>query len=180
LRKATCVDLRFHRSEESLAHFIVSPARRLHSLFEFQLLAPFEQLRSKTESAHGRGLLATIFFWSFLPLHKRAIARCLLASSLGIVWTKTGNIPQLEERLEIVAAFAAQIRELGPTNFLYSDGDALFAHGDRRRNSTAGQITAPGLVYLQRHCSPANAEITDDGLSVTGAIQVIALGPEFR
>ena len=53
----------------------------------------------------------------------------------------------LHERLGAVARFAAALRALGPANFLYTDGDGLFIHGDRR-------ISGPGLHVLQRRCAP--------------------------
>lgn len=102
-------------------------------------------------------------------------AFCGLLDRLAAIWTTPDNIPVLEERLEMVSTFAAEMRELGPANFLYSDGDALFAHGDRRKNSTTGTILAPGLVYLQHQCSPARAGISGDGLTVTGADQNISV-----
>ena len=36
---------------------------------------------------------------------------------------------------------------VGPANFLYTDGDALYIHGDRR-------ISGPGLHVVQRRCAP--------------------------
>ena len=53
----------------------------------------------------------------------------------------------LHERLGAVARFGAALRALGPANFLYTDGDALFIHGDRR-------ISGPGLHVLRRGCAP--------------------------
>ncbi|AML53351.1 class II glutamine amidotransferase [Falsihalocynthiibacter arcticus] len=103
------------------------------------------------------------------------LAFCGLLERLAAIWTTPDNIPLLEERLEMVSTFAAEIREMGPANFLYSDGDALFAHGDRRKNAATGKVTAPGLVYLQHHCSPAGAGISGDGLTVTGADQNISI-----
>lgn len=63
----------------------------------------------------------------------------------------------LDDRLHVIAAFAAELRTLGPANFLYSDGNALFAHG-HRRTQTDGAIRPPGLYFLCRTCSEsANA-----------------------
>ena len=44
------------------------------------------------------------------------------------------------------------MRELGPANFLYADGDVLFAHGDRRLQ-VDGEIAPPGLWRLRRECT---------------------------
>lgn len=58
--------------------------------------------------------------------------------------------------------FARDLRSLGPANFLYSDTDAIFAHGHRRKDAT-GQVRPPGLHFLCRRCSP-----TDDGALIAG------------
>ena len=59
--------------------------------------------------------------------------------------------PTLDARLEEVVAFAAELRTLGPANFLYSDGELVFAHGHRRRTAT-GAFEPPGLHVLCRRC----------------------------
>lgn len=59
----------------------------------------------------------------------------------------------------MLATFAAELRALGPANFLYADGDALFAHGDRRVQHH-GRAEPPGLWIRQRRCPPA--EVTPD------------------
>lgn len=61
-------------------------------------------------------------------------------------------VRSLDDRLDAIAAFAAELRTLGPANFLYSDGDALFAHGHRRTQND-GAIRPPGLHLLCRTCS---------------------------
>lgn len=55
--------------------------------------------------------------------------------------------PSFGFRREVVDGLAAELRELGPANFLYGDGDALFAHGDgppsrRRHDPSAGSVAA--------------------------------------
>lgn len=102
-------------------------------------------------------------------------AFCALLERLSAVWIKPGEIPPLEDRLNIVTVFAAELCRLGPANFLYSDGDALFAHGHRRKSSVTLKVAAPGLVSLQHQCASTGATITANGLSVTAADQAIAL-----
>lgn len=68
-----------------------------------------------------------------------------------MLW-RHGAVPPIEERLQVIARFADDMRELGPANFLYTDGDALFAHGHRRLQAD-GQISPPGLWLLQRKCT---------------------------
>lgn len=78
-------------------------------------------------------------------------AFCALLGRLNDIWT-TGQTPPLRERLTIIRRFAAELRDLGPANFLYWDGEALFAHGHRRIQPD-GRVSPPGLWHLQRHCA---------------------------
>ena len=63
----------------------------------------------------------------------------------------------MDARTSLLATFAADLRPLGPANFLYADGDALFAHGNRRIQGATGRIAPPGLWLLQRHCKLGDA-----------------------
>ena len=87
-------------------------------------------------------------------------AFCALLERLAPLWES--GMPTLEERLGIVADFAADLRGLGPANFVYTDGDTLFAHGHRRMNG-GGEIEPPGLHVLCRRCS-----VTADGVELAG------------
>lgn len=87
-------------------------------------------------------------------------AFCALLERLAPLWER--GAPPLADRLRVVAAFAAELRTLGPSNFLYADGDVVFAHGHRRRDES-GEIRPPGLHVLCRHCSAGQ-----DGLPVPG------------
>jgi glutamine amidotransferase len=91
-------------------------------------------------------------------------AFCVLLTRLRSLWL-TGGLPSVESRLSVLAAFAADLRALGPSNFLYSDGDALFAHGDRRMQRS-GRAEPPGLWIRQSRCLPAAAS-ADQGAGVT-------------
>jgi len=90
-------------------------------------------------------------------------AFCALLERLRPLWSSDG-VPDLAARLQVVAAFAAELRQLGPANFLYCDGDALFAHADRRHHDD-GTIRPPGLWRLNRHC-PAGGELATEGLRI--------------
>jgi glutamine amidotransferase len=83
--------------------------------------------------------------------------------ALRPLWS-SGSAPSLARRKGVVSRFSAARRELGPANFLYSDGDALFAHADRRHQSD-GSIRAPGLWRLARRCA-AGGELSADGLRI--------------
>lgn len=93
-------------------------------------------------------------------------AFCSLLERVAPLWE--GEPPNLDARLREVRAFAADLRPLGPANFLYTDGDAIFAHGDRRKQDT-GEIRAPGLYVLCRSCSMASEDIALAGLSIEPA-----------
>jgi len=84
-------------------------------------------------------------------------AFCALLERLSELWLDTTGVPLLIDRLELVKQFAADIGPLGPANFLYADGDALFAHGNRRTQSSSGKIAPPGLFRLCRQCAPESA-----------------------
>lgn len=90
-------------------------------------------------------------------------AFCALLERLAPAWD--AGLPSLEHRLAIVADFAAELRELGPANFIYTDSDAVFAHAHRRMSST-GAIEPPGLHVLCRRCSAGADGVAIDGLSV--------------
>ena len=79
-------------------------------------------------------------------------ALCVLMSQLASIWDGKQR-PSLELRRSIVAGFAASISTLGPANFLYSDAQVLFAYGHRRIQAATGRVSAPGLWFLERHCS---------------------------
>ena len=94
-------------------------------------------------------------------------AFCALLARLRPAWSRAGAMPPLEERLAIVARFAAELRALGPANFLYADGDSLFAHGHERMQAD-GRIAPPGLRVLTRRCERADASFEAQGLSIRG------------
>jgi len=93
------------------------------------------------------------------------LAFCVLLERLRPLWRNAAAAPPLEARRRIVAAFAQALRALGPANFIYADGDALFAHG-HRRTQDGGAIRPPGLHLLCRSCSPDNSELS--GLEAQG------------
>jgi glutamine amidotransferase len=78
------------------------------------------------------------------------IAFCILLERLTELWRGRAE-PSLHDRFAIVERFAADMRQLGPANFIYADGNMLFAHGHRRIQAD-GMIAPPGLWQLQRRC----------------------------
>lgn len=85
-------------------------------------------------------------------------AFCALLARLQPLW-KDSKPPSFEARLKLLTKFASDLRTLGPANFLYADGDVLFAHGHRRIQHENGQIEPPGLWILERHCSFAETPV---------------------
>lgn len=91
------------------------------------------------------------------------VAFCALLERLRPLWLD--RCPSLPARMEVITGFARELRELGPANFLYNDGDTLFAHG-HRRFQIDGMIRPPGLWRLERHCD-AGGELNGEGLRIT-------------
>lgn len=85
-------------------------------------------------------------------------AFCVLMERMRRVWRD--GLPALATRRAVITGFARELRELGPANFLYSDGDALFAHA-HKRHQRDGTVRAPGLWRLTRHCSQGGRFETD-------------------
>jgi len=69
---------------------------------------------------------------------------CHLLGELEPLW-RGGSIPALEKRLDIVEGFARGILKRGASNFLYSDGVSLFAHGHRHTVPGEALSNEPGL-----------------------------------
>jgi predicted glutamine amidotransferase len=76
-------------------------------------------------------------------------AFCGLLDRMASHWER--GVPSLETRLGEIASYARQLRQLGPANFIYCDGDATFAHAHLRRQDH-GDIAPPGLHVLCRRC----------------------------
>jgi len=100
-------------------------------------------------------------------------AFCALMDRLHALW-RPGTAPSLEARMDVVTDFATELRELGPANFLYADGEALFAHGHRRIQA-GGRIEPPGLFLLERECHDAGEPLQAQGISVGCGYQQVVL-----
>jgi glutamine amidotransferase len=73
---------------------------------------------------------------------------CILLGLLRPLWQSESS-PPLQQRFQAFCEFAERMTVLGAANFLYSDGEYLFAHSHRRRQDN-GEIRAPGLYRLTR------------------------------
>jgi predicted glutamine amidotransferase len=154
LRRATAGRV----SLENTQPFVRELGGRMHCFAHNGHLPEIEALQRKTRP-HFRPVGNT----------DSEIAFCMLLNRLRPLWHED-VVPRLDDRLAILVRFAAEIRELGPANFLYADGDAVFAHGDRRIQAN-GTIAPPGLWRLERNCP-----IDRDALAGSGV--VIAMSPE--
>jgi glutamine amidotransferase len=102
-------------------------------------------------------------------------AFCCLLERLGKLWDSgPGKAPSVEMRLGVVADFAALLRPLGPFNFVYSDGDALFVHAHIRKQSD-GIERPPGLHLLVRSCNEEAIDLTESGVMLAPVAQELAL-----
>jgi glutamine amidotransferase len=91
-----------------------------------------------------------------------------LMDRMAPIWDDA--VPSLEARLDVFARFAADARSIGPSNFLYADGDAVFAHGHERRQND-GTIRAPGLHVLCRRCSASDDHVDLAAVSIDPAAE---------
>lgn len=100
-------------------------------------------------------------------------AFCALLGRLQELWLGTRGVPPLAERTAIVDAFGADLRSLGPANFLYTDSDALFVHAHRRRHDDA--VRPPGLHMLVRKCGRGAETFETSGLTIEAESQRVVL-----
>ena len=102
-------------------------------------------------------------------------AFCALLQRLWPLWGEVNEIAELAERLRIVGEFASEIRRFGPANFIYTDGDAVFLHGHKRKRHGGGVIKPPGLHLLCRSCEVTRGPIEITGLAITSETQRVVL-----
>ncbi|MEM7445377.1 MAG: class II glutamine amidotransferase [Pseudomonadota bacterium] len=94
-------------------------------------------------------------------------AFCLLLERLQDIWANGDEVPAWQKRFEIVTRFAWDLQPLGQANFLYSDGDVLFVHAQKRRyqlpDGSLTEARPPGLnLLIKQHTGP------DHGVSAKG------------
>jgi glutamine amidotransferase len=144
----------------------------------FENTQPFRrELGGRAHVFAHNGDLAEVRSCKDLPLGRRQpmgatdseYAFRALLDAVEPVWMESQGVPTLDDRVEIVARFSESIRSLGPANFLYWDGDALFAHGHERRPENLGGTWVPGLYTLCRTCSPEPSTPNIEGFALTPA-----------
>jgi glutamine amidotransferase len=107
------------------------------------------------------------------------LAFCLLLERLRPLWQAAGDAPPpVADRLDVFAKFSSEMRKRGSANFLYSDGDTLFVHADKRmyeENGGYSEPRAPGLCIKNcMVCTPTN-DYACDGLNVENVDQTTTL-----
>ena len=103
------------------------------------------------------------------------LAFCDLMHRLGPLWDRAdGKPPSVDARLEVVADFAASLRDLGSFNFVYSDGDTLFVHSHRRKQAD-GEERPPGLHLLVRSSNEQAVDLTQSGVMLAPLAQELVL-----
>lgn len=91
---------------------------------------------------------------------------CSLLARLRNLWSEADDrVPTLESRLDEIARFAAELRSVGRANFLYADGDVLFAHSHVRHQDDGS--TGIGLHMLMRTCGSEGIEVSGGGVNVS-------------
>lgn len=102
------------------------------------------------------------------------IAFCALLERVKPLWNECDATPDLAARLQTVAGFANDLGQFGPANFLYCDGEVLFAHGHRRKQAD-GEYSPPGLFWLHRQCAREDLHSKTSGVSVISPDQHVIL-----
>ena len=77
-----------------------------------------------------------------------------LMSFIKKLWHQ--GVPDLQKRSEIVERVFTELATLGPANFVYSDGDYLYAFANKRIQPN-GKIEPPGMYWLTRQCCENNS-----------------------
>ena len=114
----------------------------------------------------GAGLRTSFHLGAYHPVGETdsEYAFCALLERLSRHWREPKQAPPVAVRLALVSEFAAGLRTLGPANFLYADGDALFVHGHKRTH--ADGIRPPGLHLLCRTCAGETGAFVTEGLAI--------------
>jgi predicted glutamine amidotransferase len=114
--------------------------------------------------------------WLFHPLGDTdsEIAFCLLLERLAPLWLDSDSPPSIEARAAVFRGFAAEMRELGPSNFIYADGRHLFVHSHRRQRDD-GVVAPPGLCMLQRSSPIEDSALRSQSVTVGGEGQAAVL-----
>lgn len=96
------------------------------------------------------------------------LAFCVLLSRLKPLYD-CEKTPSLDSRLSVFREVCSEMKQLGPCNFLYHDGDVLFVHAHKRVYDEGGRHTepkSPGLNIKKCWTCAAQKEVSCPGLNV--------------
>jgi glutamine amidotransferase len=168
--------VRFIESQDVRSTLVLSHIRQAtHGPVSFENTQPFvRELAGRAHVFAHNGDLPDVAHSRDLPLGRwrpmgdtdSERSFCALLHAVEPLWMDSPGIPALGDRLEIVSGFARAVRGLGLANFLYWDGDALFAHGHRRTPPGGGPHRPPGLHTLARHCAFEPDALRTPGVTV--------------
>ena len=153
--------LRFVRDHQIESKLILSHIRKAsRGSVSLKNTQPFvrEISRRKHAFAHN-GFLNEVddlnLSGAYLPIGETdsEVAFCYLLDCLEEVWKE--KVPTLNTRANITGSVFEQLAETGPANFLYCDGEYLFAYGNKRTKPN-GIIEPPGLYYSEMQCCLSN------------------------
>jgi predicted glutamine amidotransferase len=105
------------------------------------------------------------------------LAFCTLLSRLDIHYGRS-EMPLLEIRFDVFSAVCKEMKLLGPSNFLYYDGEVLFAHADKRIYEEEGELVgpkAPGLHIKRCWTCALEENVICPGLRVELADRQVVL-----
>jgi glutamine amidotransferase len=106
----------------------------------------------------------------YLPIGETdsELAFCTLLSRLQPHY-RNDEAPSLETRLDVFSGLCEEMKALGASNFLYYDGEVLFAHAHKRIYEEAGELVGPkppGLHIKRCWTCTSQKEVTCPGLKV--------------
>jgi len=70
------------------------------------------------------------------------LAFCALLSRLQPLYNNS-KVPSIDKRFDVFSRVCEEMKLLGPSNFLYFDGEVLFAHAHKRYYEEAGELVGP-------------------------------------
>jgi len=90
---------------------------------------------------------------------------CYLMEKLDILYQK--GLPTLEQKISVIEETFNFITKFGPANFIYTDGEYLYAFANQRKQAD-GKLNPPGLHYLERDAKIDADKIKIPGLKMKG------------
>jgi len=96
------------------------------------------------------------------------LAFCALLSRLKPYYERD-ETPSLESRFDVFSNHCDEMKELGPSNFLYYDGEILFVHAHKRIYEEGGELVGPkppGLHIKRCWTCTNQKEVSCPGLKI--------------